>query len=89
MPKEKRDSIEQEEEIFGFLQQSNISDRNIARLQTLVASDNSRIAELASIVIEVARVKPHKKRRLKVLARERKDLLDALEKTGLIYAHNW
>jgi hypothetical protein len=82
MPKEERDAIEWEEEIFGFLNQSHISGKNINRLRILSASENSRIAELASLVIEVAKVKPHKKRRLKVLAKKRGDLLDALEKFG-------
>ena len=82
-------AVKQKDEIFGFLNQSHISDNNLGRLRTLAASENSRIAELASLVIEVAKVKPHKKRRLKVLAKERRDLLDALEKTGLIYAHHW
>lgn len=88
-PKAERDAIEQEVEIFGFLKQSHISDRNIARLRTLSASGDSRIADLAALVIEVAKVKPHKKRRLKVLARERHDLLEGLERTGLIDAHHW
>jgi len=89
IPKGQQQAIEQEEEIFGFLKQSHISDRNIGRRQTLAASDHARIAELAAIVIEVAKVKPYKKRCLKVLAAERKDLLDALERTGLIHAHHW
>ena len=89
MPKANRDAIEQEEEIFGYLQQSHISAKNTARLRKLAASSNARIAELAAIVIEVAQVKPFKKRRFQVLARERRDLLDALERTGLIDAHHW
>ena len=89
MPKEKRDAIEHEEEIFGYLKQSHISEKNIGRLRKLAASSNPHIAELAGIVIEVAKVKPYKKRRLEILARERRDLLDALEKTGLIFAHYW
>ena len=88
MPKEEMDAIEQEEEIFGYLKQSHISEKNIRRLRTLAASNNSRIAELASLVIEIAKIKPHKKRRLKVLARERRDLVTALEQTSLIYAHH-
>jgi len=87
-PRAERAAIEQEEEIFGFLKQSHISDKNMRRLEILAASSESRIAELASLVIEVARIKPHKKRRLKVLARERRDLLAALERTGLIDAHH-
>jgi hypothetical protein len=88
MPKSNRDAIEQEEEIFDYLKQSHISAKNTARLGQLAASPDPRIAELATIAIEVAEVKPFKKRRLKVLARERKDLLDALERTGLIAAHH-
>ena len=88
MPKEKRENIEQEDEIFGFLKQSHISEKNVARLETLASSENHRIGELATIVLEVAQVKPHKKRRLKVLAKERRDLLEKLEETGLILAHH-
>ncbi len=88
MPKPNRDAIEQEDEIFNYLNQSHISAKNTARLRTLAASDAPTIAELAAIVIEVAEVKPFKKRRLQVLARERRDLLDALERTGLIAAHH-
>jgi len=88
MPKEERDAIEQEVEIFGFLSQSNISKKNISRLNTLASSPNEHISNLSDIVIEVAKVKPHKKRRLKVLARERRDLLHKLRETGLIYAHH-
>lgn len=88
MPKAERDAIEQEEEIFCLLKQSHISDKNIARLRALSVSDNSRTADWASLVIEVAKVVPHKKRRLKILAIERRDLLEALERTGLIHAHH-
>lgn len=89
MPKEKRDAIEQEQEIFGFMTQSHISDKNISRLKALASSPDKHIAELANTVIEVARVKPYKRRRLKVLAKERRDLLQKLKETGLIFAHHW
>jgi hypothetical protein len=88
MPKEERSAIEQEAEIYGFLKQSHISEKNVSRLRKLAACNDPRIAELAALVIEVAKVKPYKKRRLKVLARERRDLLSALERTGLIDAHH-
>jgi len=88
MPKPNRDAVAQEEEIFNYLKQAHFSAKNTARLRKLAASSNPRIAELASIVIEVAQVKPFKKRRLQVLVRERRDLLDALERTGLIAAHH-
>ena len=88
MPREERDAVVQGDEIYGFLTQSHISTKNASRLKTLSSSTNPKIAELASIVLEVAQVTPHKKRRLKVLAKERKDLLWKLEETGLILAHH-
>ncbi len=88
MPKEERTAVEQEEEIFDYMNQSHISDKNVERLKILSESENERIRELASIVLEVAKVKPYKKKRLRVLARERRDLLDDLERTGLIFAYH-
>ncbi|RLC00606.1 MAG: hypothetical protein DRH90_18060 [Deltaproteobacteria bacterium] len=80
--------IDTRAEIFGYLKQQHISNKNVKRLKLLAESGNEKIAELAIIVLEVAKVKPYKKRRLKVLARERRDLLDKLDKTGLILAHH-
>ena len=88
MPKEDREVIEQGNEIFGFLTQSHISSKNVSRLRELASAGNGRISELADIVLEVAQVTPHKRRRLKVLARERRDLLAKLDETGLIFAHH-
>ena len=87
-PKAEINEIDIEEEIFGYLKQSHISNKNVKRLKLLVKSESVKIAKLADIVIEVAKVKPYKKRRLKVLARERRDLLEKLEETGLILAHH-
>jgi len=60
----------------------------MARLRDLTKSENARTAELAGLVLEVAEVKPFKKRRLKVLAQKVPELLDRLEQTGLILAGN-
>ena len=87
-PKNEINSIEHKEEIYNFLGQSHISKKNIARLKILIESSDPEVAYLASIVLEVAMVKPYKKRRLKVLARERRDLLEKLDETGLIIAHH-
>lgn len=89
MPKKERESIEQKDEIFNFLRQSHISDKNVSRLKQLYESPDKEVSKLAGIVLEVAKVKPYKKRRLKVLTRERRDLLDKLDKSGLILAHHW
>ena len=82
LPKEQKAVIEQEDEILGYLRQSHISDKNIERLRALSLSQEICIKEMAALVLEVALVKPYKARRLKVLATERKDLLDRLLDTG-------
>jgi ribosome-binding protein aMBF1 (putative translation factor) len=89
LPKEERAAIEQKDEVFGFLRQSHISSKNVARLNELVKSKDEEIAHLAGIVLEVAKVKPYKRRRLAFLAREHRDLIERLEERGLILAHNW
>jgi len=70
MPKHERESIEQKDELFNYLRQSHISDKNISRLEQLHGSEDKEVSSLAGIVLEVAKVKPHKERMLKVLARE-------------------
>jgi ribosome-binding protein aMBF1 (putative translation factor) len=88
LPKEKREEIKQKDEIINYLRQSHISERNVSRLKNLAVSRNEGVAELAEIVLEVAEVRPYKKRRLKELARKRRDLLHKLDETGLILAHH-
>ena len=85
MPREEREAIELTEEVGGFLRQSNISKKNIVRLRVMSQFQNEEVAEFAAVVLEVALVKPHRRRRLKVLARERPDLLARLKTTGLIF----
>jgi hypothetical protein len=79
MPHEKRQRIEQLDELYGFLDQSNISNRNIERLATLTQATHQEVPELASLLLEIARVHPRKRRRLKFLARQRRDLLKRLK----------
>ena len=86
LPKEERRQRELKDEIAGFLRQSNISERNLTRLSDLVASEKPEIAELAKVVLEIGKVKPHKRKRLSFLARSHRDLLSKLEETGLIWA---
>jgi hypothetical protein len=88
-PEAERRAIEQRDEVFGFLCQSRISDRNVARLRVLAGSGDASVARLATLVLEVAEEAPYRRRRLRLLARERRDLLERLRETGLIAAHGW
>jgi hypothetical protein len=89
MPKTERRAIADQDEIFRFLKQSHISEKNVIRLGQMAKSDNPQVATVAEIVLEVARLKPYKTRRLKFLARKHPELLRKLENTGLIFAHAW
>lgn len=88
-PKTERRAIEDQDDIFRFLKQSHISEKNLIRLGQMEKSDNPQVASLAKIVLEVARLKPYKNRRLKFLAQKHPELLRKLEATGLIFAHTW
>jgi hypothetical protein len=71
------------------MHQSHISKKNVARLEQLAKSEEPRVAGLATIVLEVARVTPYKRRRLKIIGRNHRDLLRRLDETGLLFAHTW
>lgn len=87
LPREEREAIEQEDEIFAFLTQSHISPKNVARLRQLASSRNKRTAMLAQVALDVALLKPHKRGRIKHIAAANRELLAKLEDTGLIHAH--
>src|SRR5580692_2513966 len=78
-PKAERRAIEDQDDIFGFLKQSHISEKNVIRLRQMAKSDNPQVAGLAEIVLEVARIKPYKTRRLKFLAQKHPELLRKLQ----------
>jgi hypothetical protein len=89
LPKSERRAIEDRDDIFGFMHQSHISKKNVARLEKLAKSEEPGVASLAAIVLEVARVTPYKRRRLKTPAQNHWDLLRKLDESGLVFAHTW
>ena len=84
LPVEKQQAIEQKDEIAGFLTQSNISKKNLTRLKKLSKSSDEEISQWAALVLAIGKAHPRKRKRLRYLARERKDLMYQLEETGLI-----
>jgi hypothetical protein len=61
LPREERDRIDRLNEVDNFLSQSHISPKNIARLQVLTQHASVEVRELAQLVLEVARLPPHKR----------------------------
>ena len=67
LPRSEREQIERMDELSGFLEQSNISAKNIARLEILIHHNDHEVKRLAALVLDIARMKPHKRRRWKFL----------------------
>ena len=84
LPREQQDRLLHEREILGFLAQSHISHKNVARLRALAGSADARVAGLALLAWDVAVVAPYRRRRIRTLARQRRDLLRRMEDARLI-----
>jgi hypothetical protein len=84
LPKAARRQFEEVDEILGFLTQSHISDKNIKRLKVLVESSNKEVASLANVVLQVGETRPYKRRRIRILAKEHRDLFARLKQLGLL-----
>ncbi len=90
LPRAERDRIDQERELHGFLRQSHISPKNMKRLEVLAGGPDPQNAEMAAVLLEVARVKPHTRKRYRFLAREHPALLRRLlEVQGLYVDGPW
>ena len=84
MPREELDRIERLDELHGFLHQSNISARNVARLKSLSGHADREVAEHAALILEIARVLPgNRKRWLKLAQRHRPLFERAVEVFGV------
>lgn len=82
LPKDEITRILATEEVYHFLDQSNISKKNIARLKSLTSIEDERFQQLRGLVLEIAKAKPHKKKRWKFLRKEHPELLERAVKSG-------
>lgn len=83
-PREERERLRGLMDIHGFLGQRNISDKNISRLRCLCTSPDEEVRRYAALVLEVAELKPHKRRRIAYLSRHAPALLERLVQEGLL-----
>ena len=84
-PREERERIQALRDIEGFLNQRNISAKNVARLRHLCKSPDGEVRKMAELVLEVACVKPGKRHRNAYLAKHRRDLIARLVEQGILY----
>jgi hypothetical protein len=78
--------IELVQEVTGFLHQSNISEGNLLRLKEISGAEDMRCRHLADLVLQVARLHPRRRKRLRYLAYNAPDLLNQLSEAGLVLA---
>ena len=62
-PKSEQKRILAENEIFGFVNQQNISAKNIRRLEELVSIEDPGFQFLRRLTLEIARITPRKRKR--------------------------
>jgi len=55
LPREERDRVTCLDELYGFLEQSHISQKNIDRLGILTRHADSEVRKLADLVLDIAR----------------------------------
>jgi hypothetical protein len=72
------DRIKSLDELHGFLHQSVISARNVARIKVLTGHGDRQVAESAALILEIARVLPGKRSRGLKLARRYRPLFDRI-----------
>jgi len=73
-PRQERECIRALKDINSYLDQKNISDNNIARLKYLCEFPDPDIRQRAEVVLELARVKPHKRKRRAYIRKHHPDL---------------
>lgn len=86
MPRAKLDKIERLDELYRFLQQTNLSKKNLNRLKTLCVHEDAGVVEFAASILDIARAHPGKRRRWRTLfRRHRLPFERAVKVLGLKY----
>ncbi len=84
LPRAERERRAAMRDIDGFIEQRNISAKNIARLEALCGAEDEQVRWLAGLVLQVARVVPRRRKRVGYLLRHHRELLEQLVEVGLL-----
>jgi len=84
MSKAERRKILLTDEVYGFLEQSNISKKNVARLKVIEECGIEEVVQLAAVVREIALVKPHPRKRWGFIRRQHPEIYQRAADIGLI-----
>lgn len=83
LPKSVIEKAEIEQEVFGFLDQSRISEKNRKRLETLLEHPDAEIRTLALLVLRMSQTIEGKRRRWSRLREKDRDLYQRCFEFGL------
>lgn len=87
LPNQRSEERNQLDEIFKVLTQTCISQKNTLRLKTLCASSYPKVSLHATLILEIAQIKPYKKGRHNFLEQKHPELAKKIEAAGLAYPH--
>jgi len=85
MPKAERCHIEAMDRMWDFLfWQKHISAKNIAQLTEFAEAEDPKVSQFASVVLELARLRPYRRKRYRALRRTHPELLQRLIEVGIL-----
>lgn len=84
LSEQERERIKALQNMSGFLKQPNISEKNISYLRKQCSFPDEEVQRYAKLVLDVARIKPKKRGRIKYLVKHHRSLLGELEESGLL-----
>jgi len=82
-PRNEREKIRAEINVYGFMEQKNISSKNIARLRSLCEFPEESVRHLAKVVLDVATVAPRRRKRQGFLYHNHPELYARLVDLGI------
>jgi hypothetical protein len=84
LPREVRFRIETLDEIWGFLDQSNISAKNIRRLELLVQQDDPEVRKTAAVVLAIGKAHPGRRKRYRKIRSGHPELWQKMLEIGMV-----
>ena len=84
LPRVERRRIMATDEVLGFLRQSNISKKNIKRLEALATIEEPTFQTLRMLVLDIAHTHPHRRKRWGRLRVSHPNIVDRAVAGGLL-----
>lgn len=87
LPNLRTEERNQLDEIFNIFTQTRVSQKDTVRLKTLSTSKYPKVSLHATLILEIAQLRPYKKGRHNFLEQKYPELAKRIEEAGLAYPH--